>query len=72
MAAVSDTLGRVHLIDTSTMSILRIIKGHRVGVDFSFSVFIRDFNSKAFVDDNSICKSDNHYQCQISICLMLV
>ena len=30
LAAVSDTLGRVHLIDTSTMSILRIIKGHRV------------------------------------------
>ena len=46
MAAVSDTLGRVHLIDTSTMSILRIIKGHRVGVDFFrllFSVMLRDF-----------------------------
>ena len=50
MAAVSDTLGRVHLIDTSTMSILRIIKGHRVGVDIFrllFNVVLRDFNSKA-------------------------
>ena len=58
MAAVSDTLGRVHLIDTSTMSILRIIKGHRVGVDIFrlfFNVLLCDFNSKAFVDDYSIC-----------------
>ena len=27
LAAVSDTLGRVHLIDTANMSLLRIIKG---------------------------------------------
>ena len=28
LAAVSDTLGRVHLVDTANMSLLRIIKGN--------------------------------------------